>query len=124
MINRKGQNKMNTYQIVDANGTAITGALTYQEAQRYMQTNRLNRTEYSIQSFMPGRERSTNAKETPSFKAMMERGIEFTGSTPGSIKVRFPSEQLALEIKASLRKDGFKVASCGNPSWIEIVKTW
>jgi hypothetical protein len=60
---------MNTYQIVDANGVAITGALTYLEAKRYMQTNRLNRDEYSIEGFMPGRTRETK-KESPMYKVV------------------------------------------------------
>lgn len=46
---------MNLYQIVDAEGTAITGALSYQEAQRYMQVNCLNVKEYSVKLYMPNR---------------------------------------------------------------------
>jgi len=46
---------MNLYHIVDADGNPVTGALSYTEAQRYMQKNRLSVKEYSVKLYMPVR---------------------------------------------------------------------
>jgi len=44
------------YQITEiATGNVVIESLTYQEAMRYMQKNRLNRNEYSVDLYMPKR---------------------------------------------------------------------
>ena len=44
---------MNLYQIVDVDGNAVTSAMGYTEAQRFMQKNSMNRGEYTIELYMP-----------------------------------------------------------------------
>ena len=116
---------MNLYQIVDVDGNAVTGALSYLEAQRYMQKNRLDRNEYSIVLHMPVKRETAqteNKKELPIFKSMLEYGVEFTSkfTEPGYLFVAFRTEHTAREIMESMNLQGFTVEICPNPTWIKV----
>jgi hypothetical protein len=48
---------MNLYQVVDTEGNIVITGLSYTEALRYMQKNRMSRKDYSIELAMPRRQR-------------------------------------------------------------------
>lgn len=60
---------MNMYEVTEiATGTPVTGAMSYNEALRYIQKNRLLRDEYSVELYMPIRKAREAKQEGSKFE--------------------------------------------------------